>query len=177
MSNEEFLNSITPLERGIYDFYRMGMGVLEFGANDKILEIGSGWGIFARIILMLNPEVHLTTIDCQKVLKDFDKNTQGFEDRITRIVGRSKDVLKKFSDSSFDTVFVDGDHGYTAYHDLMEALRICKKRGRIIVDDVMHSNNWKGDYRVAKAVRDFCMENKFAVTFYPVAHGIAIIKT
>lgn len=176
MTNEEFIRSITDLERPLVDFYRK---TLEDAFN--VLEIGSGWGIFARSLMMANDKVTLVTIDKIKDLKDFEKNTAGYWDRITRIQGDSKDVMKLIEGKgNFDVVFVDGDHGYDgAFRDLNNALTIIKKSfggGLIIVDDVLHHNNFKGDYRVMKALRDFCLQHKLDFKVSHVGNGVAIIE-
>lgn len=177
MSDSEFLNSITPLEKGIYNFYADGYGKQIIESSKEVMEIGSGWGIFARIALMLNPDIHLTTIDVTKNLPDFEKNTRGLEHRIKRYVGSSRAILRNIPDDAFDMVFVDGNHGYIeARKDLSHALRICKNGGWIVIDDMMHKGNFESDYGVARAVFEMSQMWNFPVSIHPVAHGIAVMK-
>lgn len=172
MTDEQFMASITPLEVPLVNYYR---GVLR-NAKD-VLEIGSGWGIFARSAMMANPELRLLTVDKIPNLKEFDKNTAGYRDRITREVGDSRTVLRKIPSKSFDVVFVDGDHGYYgATGDLIDAFELVKDGGLILVDDILHHNNFKGDYGIIKAVRDLVFTKKFSVLIHPVGHGVAEIQ-
>ena len=174
MKNEEFVMSITELERGLVLLYA---DLLKDAT--KVLEIGSGWGIFARSAMMANEDLRLTTIDKipHPKLTDFMKNTEGFSDRIRWITGDSREVLKDFDEREFDVVFVDGDHGYEgAYADLENALRLVRKGGIILVDDVLHHNNWKGDYGVMKALRDWMLQKKLDVKIFCVGNGVAMIQ-
>lgn len=174
MRNEDFYSSLTALEAPLVNEY-----MLILLRAKEILEIGSGWGIFARSAMMANDDSILVTVDKIPLpqLPDFNKNTAGFEERITRMTGDSKEVLKEFVDETFDVVFVDGDHGYSgAYTDIENALRVVKVGGTVLIDDVLHHNNWKGDYGVMKALRDHTIEKKINFEILTVGNGVAVIK-
>lgn len=175
LTTQQFLEAITPLERGIYDLHRE-LGTFRHAAD--VLEVGSGWGIFAGSAMRLGDRVSLTTIDKIKDLPSFDRFTAGFEFRIQRKVGSSRETLPTLPDRSFDVVFVDGDHGYEGCaFDLEQALRLVRDGGWIIVDDVWHAHNFgrgpKDDYGVTRALAEFCRANGLAAEVFPAAHGIA----
>lgn len=177
MNNLEFYNSLTELEKGIVDFYKLREYLFYTGTPKEILEIGSGWGIFTRICMMLSDSCRVTTIDKIPEPNSFEKNTAGFESRIKKITGDSKEVVPTFKENQFDLVFVDGDHGYDGFRaDFINAWRVVKNGAYIICDDVLHEKNFEDDYGIIHALSELYKQYNFSFTVYPVAHGIAIIK-
>lgn len=156
MNWREYKDSLTDLEKPLADLY---LSVAE-RCYSPFLEVGSGWGIFARAVLDV-PGATLTTIDKLANRPDFDLRTAGFEDRIDRIVGPSHAELAKLEREGrkFGLIFVDGSH---LYEDCLNDLRLCwgmfVTGGVLMVDDVLHPHNWDGDYGVAKAVWEFMEE-------------------
>ena len=173
MTDEAFLQSITDVERELAGFYQAE--VADYVGKD-ILEIGSGWGLFTRFMMMYAPRSKVTTIDKIGEPKSFTKNTAGYEDRITRLTGDSKDYMPAVADESFDTVMVDGDHGYEGCKsDLMHAFRIVRRGGVVIVDDIWHEKNFEDDYGIMQAVSELAMSKGLKVTVHPEGHGVALI--
>jgi predicted O-methyltransferase YrrM len=59
--------------------------------------------------------------------------------QIDHLRGRSQDVLPYFTDASFDLVFIDGDHRYSAVvNELREADRLLADGGLLCGDDLEH---------------------------------------
>lgn len=177
MNNDQFKSMLNAEELQILEFYSVGPGVQIMAPAVKVLEVGSGWGIFTRIVLMLNPQVRITTIDKIDRLPDFDRAVSGYRDRIEQVTGDSETELRRLPDSSYDVVYVDGDHGHRGFvSDFIEAYRICRPGGHIICDDVCHAKNWQNDYGVAQGLMEMVKGMGVTATVYPVAHGIAVIQ-
>lgn len=178
MNDQDFEKSLNGSEKEILEFWKGDLGVFIMNKVTNVLEIGSGWGIFARIILMLYPDVKLRTVDKQANLADFDKNTMGYLDRIERVIRNSSDFLKDEPADIYDLVFVDGDHSHDMFvSDFREAWRVAKVGGYIVCDDVYHAKNWpNGDYGTAQGMLEMVKEFKCSTAVYPVSHGIAIFK-
>lgn len=180
MNNEEFYKSLTDIEKGIVDFYTFNSYL--FRENKRVLEIGSGWGIFTRIAMMLsNSYLEYTTIDKIDKPKSFEENTRGFEHRINKILGDSTVELQKYKDDTYDLIFIDGDHGYEGFKkDFINSWRVIKSGGYILIDDIYHRHNFgdgpKDDYGIMEAVSELAFEYKFIINIYPVAHGIGLIQ-
>lgn len=175
MTDEQFLNKITPVERKMWEFYRRIL--YGNGVGYRVLEIGSGWGLFSRFCMMSDPDLKLTTIDKIPDPRHYMENTLGYEGRIERLVGDSKEVLKKFQHESYDIVMIDGDHGYEGFkEDFLKAWEIVKNGGILIIDDIWHPNNHKkGDYGIQKALAELALSVGFSITIYPEGHGIGVI--
>jgi len=186
---EEFKNALNPLEKPIVDKYREIL--MERLATEDILEIGSGWGIFARSALETLKAARLTTIDKIPVegRQDFNEATAGFEDRIERIVGESREELPKLRHAGrqFDIVLVDGAHDYNnCLNDLRLGWSMLKKGGLLLMDDLFNRHNWDHqcdpdwedprtfDYGVARALWDFskdALPDGYEMKFYKVGSG------
>ncbi|HXW28345.1 MAG TPA: class I SAM-dependent methyltransferase [Xanthobacteraceae bacterium] len=68
----------------------------------------------------------------------FDRNLAPFAARVTKIVGKSGDILPALAikGEQFDLVYVDGDHtSVGAYRDCMLAWPLLGSRGILIIDD------------------------------------------
>lgn len=165
MTFDEYMAGLGPREVALPGVYKEALDFLHddegIGAID-VLEVGSGWGIFARAVLE-DPYVALTTIDKIPVegRTEFNERTAGFEDRVERLVGDSPSVLKhlRVKERSFHFAFVDGAHDYeTCLADIRLSWEMLRPGGILMVDDVMHKHNWDDDYGVAQAVWDFAGE-------------------
>lgn len=179
MTTDQFIEEITPEEVEIVHAYADFFNKNNLKDID-VLEIGSGWGLFARSFLD-STTGFLTTIDKKGDLPTFEKYTEGFQDRIERLVGSSADILEEFESNGveFDVVFVDGSHVYEdVLKDLDLALVLTKKGGFILVDDCGHPENFKNledgslHYGVTKAL----VEMEVDFEYKAVGHGLAIIK-
>lgn len=164
MNYKEFVESLTDLERPLVAFYA---DFLKGKGYKRVLEIGSGWGIFARNVLEFT-EAELTTVDKIPDLESFEKNTKGFEGRMNRITAPSFQALDHMlanETEPFDLIFIDGAHDYASVlGDLKKSWKLVREGGYIAMDDVFHRANWKpekGDfeYGVARALFDFCKEH------------------
>jgi predicted O-methyltransferase YrrM len=152
MTYEEFL-------AGLNDAGREQNKCLELIAGEvkpqRILEIGSGWGVSA-ISFLRATQATLLTIDPTANLADFENRVtgMGFKNRVKRMIGRSGSppspkyekephhLLDQINEQ-FDLIFIDGSHEY-AYvkEDFLNCLNKIKPKGTIVLDDFYHEHNW-----------------------------------
>ena len=130
----------------------------------RALEIGSFEGASAIWLLDMFPEAKITCIDTFSPGFDdvtgeyeqrFDRNMAEYGSRVTKLKGRSQDVLKTFSKRSrFDFIYIDGHHSYEAVkEDIALAYPLLASGGIMILDD--YDNK---DFGVKKAVDEFLEE-------------------
>jgi predicted O-methyltransferase YrrM len=115
--------------------------------NIHYLEIGVFEGMSAFWMLeniLTHSTSKLTCIDIfpKQIEERFYANLKksGFEDRVTVVKGKSQKELKRFSDNSFDIIYIDG--GHTAADVLADAVLswpLLKEEGILIFDDYL----WK----------------------------------
>jgi len=108
-----------------------------------------------------NPESHLGFLK------------ERFKEQINRNVvhlqkGISWEVLKQFDDHFFDWIYVDAGHSYPeVYDDLLQAKRLIKPNGYIIMNDyIFYSHAEEVNYGVIQAVNKLCLDDNFEVTHF-----------
>lgn len=147
----------------------------------RILEIGSGWGLSTRALLHFAPAAHIITIDkiSPEARHDYKERTDGFQDRLEEIIGDSTKIVPTL-EGTFDLIYIDGSHVYgEVLLDLRNALNKIESGGTIIMDDVLHQKNVGGEYGVLMALRQVLMENNtkpLHVSIALVGHGQAVIN-
>ena len=112
--------------------------------NVHLLEIGSSEGR-SEIWLLENVLTHPTSsITCVDVFSNrvrearFDHNTKisGLSNKVTKIKGRSQEVLKLLREGSYDIIYIDGSHRAVDVHmDALLSWALLKPGGIIIFDD------------------------------------------
>lgn len=200
LTYQEFKDSLTEQERGIVECYdgilkQMVCDLNRPASSFKILEIGSGWGIFSRV--MLERGCQHTTID--KVRSgygrpEFIKNTAGFEGKFEQIDADSQKFLPtKLEDwkGKFDLIMVDADHGQEgAGKDITNAWGMLAPDGIMLIDDVFHKSNWDVqpqmsggfNFGVARALWGFLLDHKNeidpfdGIRVHVVGHGLIEIR-
>lgn len=190
MDFNTFYNSLLPIEKPIIDFFR---NYLDLKRPKSVLEVGSGWGLFTRCVAELTTAEHITVDKTGGYgLKDFLRNTEGFEQRFTRLEEDSHKLLpgKELEwNKKFDLIYVDGDHTQDgAAKDLRDVWPLLAPGGSILIDDVFHKCNWDPDpanpsgfnFGVARALWGFLQahSHEFAVPpqIISVGHGLVVIK-
>lgn len=130
----------------------------------KGLEIGSFEGASAVWLMDHRPELQLTCVDIFGPAFDdvtgeyeqrFERNVAEYGDRITKLKGKSADVLKTLPRrKTYDLIYIDGDHSYEgALIDAQLAYPLLKKGGVLIFDDYDNA-----EFGVRRAVDEF-LEN------------------
>lgn len=189
LSWEKYIDGLTELERPIAGVYAR---IVSERVPREVLEVGSGWGIFAFAALHMSPRMKLTSIDKIQIegRQDFNQRTAGYESRIERMVGDSWLVLPEMvkEEKRFDMVFVDGGHDYeTCLSDLQNGWKLLRPGGTLLIDDVFHKNNYKfdeseeaHDYGVGQALWDWSKEilpRAYEIKFYCIGSGgLAVIE-
>ncbi len=155
----------------------------------EVLEIGSGWGISASAIMQACEKTLLTTIDPRENLEEFNKRTEKYKNRITRIIGRSGEnpsnpkyhsknfkILEKLN-KKYEFIYIDGSHEYKdVLYDLKNCLNLITPEGVIVLDDYFHKENFGGSYGVNQAVAEICKNKGIVFEVHPLAHGMVRIQ-
>jgi predicted O-methyltransferase YrrM len=120
------------------------LSLAEKGQPVRYLEIGILEGrSFLWVIdnIMTNPKskaVGIDLFDSAKIEARFNKNlaSSKYPDRAEIHKGDSQDVMRKLDIEQFDYIYVDGGHtAFEAINDLVQAFRLAKPNGLIVVDD------------------------------------------
>src|SRR3989338_6870766 len=137
------LHELTPLEnesiaRGIHILGKeKGEWLFEFILRHKpakILELGTANGYSGIILGSAGGE--LTTIDIDPTLTgEAQQNFNQFEIKSTIILGDGVELIQQFNQETFDLIFID--FAKKKYLTVLEdAIRITKKNGHIVADNI-----------------------------------------
>lgn len=119
---------------------------------EKILELGTAIGVSGAAMLGCAPLSHLTTVEKNadfyaEAAENFKK--LDLESRVTAVCGDAGEIIKEFSDGTFDFIFLDcAKVQYIKY--LPDLKRILKKGGTLFADDVLLFGYVTGDMEVPK---------------------------
>ena len=162
-----------------FDWFSSNVPVLEQfvpRSAKRVLEIGSFEGRSTLWFMQHAPDCNIVCIDhflggadhgaldLTGLFGRFVDNIEGYEARVTLHKADCWDVLCTLTKESFDVVFVDGSHQpHDVLHDAVEAFRLVKVGGIIILDDY----GWgvDGQTRPREAIDAFCacFESKLGV--------------
>lgn len=153
----------------------------------RILEIGTAVGYSASQFAKYAPEAIIDTIELSEERYNEAKvniENIGVADRINLYLGNAVDILPllKFE---YDIVFIDANKGkYPVF--LQEGIRLVKKNGIILADNILYKGYVMSDYNKHKqrtAVRHLreyikeAMENEMLETeILEVGDGLAVTK-
>ena len=119
----------------------------------NVLELGTFAGFSALCSAeALEEDAHIHTIEIDDELEEFIQqnfNASPLADRITLHIGAAEDVMKEFSNESFDLIFLDADKRRYV-EDLNLALPLLKQGGYIIADNTL----WDGHVVEESKARD-----------------------
>ena len=157
-------NNIDYYDENISWHYHFAAALSLKKSNIKILEIGTFKGNYTNFLSKVFKKSLIYTIDMQDVdIKKYvtlmKKNDNKFFSKIynerknnifeKNIIFKKIDsfyLLDNFQNNSFDFIWVDGDHlSPQVQIDLFSSLRLIKKDGFILCDDVI-KNNYKNEY-------------------------------
>lgn len=104
----------------------------------NVMEIGFNAGFSTLLMLISNPNLHITCFDlgCHKYTRPcYEKLKETFKDRIHIIYGDSTQTLKNVHDE-YDLIHIDGGHSIqVATSDIQNSYRLSKNRTILIMDD------------------------------------------
>jgi hypothetical protein len=146
-------------------------------------EVGTQTGGFAKqIFSILQPRLlHIFDLD-------FSLFDQAYfhplvqQGRVQLHQGDSSSLLGALPDSSFDFIYIDGDHSYAgATRDLAQAARKIKEGGWIVCNDyTIYSPLEKSKYGVYRAVNEFCLVHNYEIRYFALSpwgyHDVALRK-
>ena len=109
----------------------------------KVLEIGFNSGFSTLLMLLSNPNIHITCVDinihsytvpCYNIIKSY------FGDRINLLIGDSTIVVPTIKDT-FDLIYIDGAHDtVTGEKDIINSIALCNDNCILIMDDTDMDN-------------------------------------
>ena len=148
----------------------------------KILEIGMYTGYSALKMLEVLPDngtidtCELGDNHCKTARSFFNKASKGGQIKIHK--GEALKSIEKFSDNSFDFIFIDADKiNYLNYY--KKSINLIKKSGVIILDNMLWGGTVlypKDDHSLAiKKTGDFIQEDKRCFNYLiPIRDGLMI---
>lgn len=156
----------------------------------EVLEIGTAIGFSASLMAQtMGKESHVTTIDrfdvmIRKAKANFEK--LGLSEQVTLLEGDAKDVLPTLN-GPYDFIFMDSAKSkYIEF--LPECLRVLKKDGVIMIDDVFQAGTVMHDikeipksqrtiYRKLNKLYDTVLSHPdLTVTILPLGDGVLMIS-
>jgi predicted O-methyltransferase YrrM len=109
----------------------------------NVMEIGFNSGFSTLLMLLTNPNIHITCYDLGEhkyTIPCFEKIKETFGDRITIIIGDSTKTLQNVNDT-YDVIHIDGGHSTeVATSDIINSYRLSKKGTILIMDDYDFGN-------------------------------------
>lgn len=109
----------------------------------KVMEIGFNAGFSTLLMLMSNPNVHITCIDNGEhayVIPCFNKLKETFGNRISLIIGDSRKVLPTMH-ATYDLIHIDGGlSDETVLLDIVNSYRMSRERTVFIMNDYNFDN-------------------------------------
>lgn len=113
--------------------------------NSEILELGTGLGHSTSWILQaMCPNSNLTSIEIDADLQAIAANALGQDQRVKFICADVKDFLKNANRQSYDIIFADTIYG--KYIMLEDSIKLLKKDGLFICDDINYQDFWPKEY-------------------------------
>ena len=104
----------------------------------NVMEIGFNSGFSALLMLLTNPNIHITCFDIAEhkyTIPCYEKIKETFGDRINIIIGDSTKTLNDINDK-YDLIHIDGGHTVEiANCDIINSYRLSKKGTILIMDD------------------------------------------
>lgn len=117
----------------------------------NVMEIGFNSGFSALLMLLSNPNIHITCFDLGEhayTKPCYMKLKESFKDRLSIVIGDSTKTLQ-YVDNVYDLIHIDGGHSTeVAESDIMHSYRLSKKGTILIMDDYDFPNlyNLWNDY-------------------------------
>lgn len=146
----------TNMKSNHWEFFASISAKNDTSAYDRVLEIGTYDGKTTTVLATLFPNCEIMTIDLQDNDTSFknsynrEHDVANFIDQRNRLLGGYSNIIPIRENSfsltflenvQFDLIWVDGAHGYpTITSDIINAYRLLKPNGFLLVDDVITEN-------------------------------------
>jgi hypothetical protein len=113
-------------------------GAAATGSNVRVLEVGVYVGHSLLILLVSNPTLRITCIDCDGRYSPLvvDYLNKHFGNRVDFILGDAVEAMKRLPAGLFDVVHIDADHVIPAVTaQFTEARRLARPGATVVFDD------------------------------------------
>lgn len=170
------LDKKNPAQQATIDLFETVHKIAKEKQPESSLEVGIAWAITTIAILSATKGGKLISVDAA-----FYPNTQrqvdyyGYAERWMFVERTSQEFLPHLvSDKmKYDLICIDGSHTYEDVKiDLINAYKLLKDDGVLIVDDYTHKNNWENNYGVNRAVNETVKDYDMKIKVHKKAHGI-----
>jgi predicted O-methyltransferase YrrM len=150
-----------------------------------LLEVGSYEGRSAIWLLeniLTQPSSTITCVDMfRKRMAEirFDHNVavSGFSSRVTKVKGRSQEVLKLLRESSYNIIYIDGSHrAIDVQVDASLSWQLLKRGGIIIFDDYLWNLERPNEDRPQMAIDNFLSDFRLQLEILHKGYQVIVRK-
>ena len=141
----------------------------------KFLELGTGTGLATAWLLAgMDAGSTLTSVDTDEKVQEVAREVLGSDNRLTLALEDALCFLQGERAASFDFVFADAMPG--KYEGLDECLRVVKRGGFYVVDDMLPQLNWPEGHaeKVPLLIGALIGREDFAVVPLSWASGVVL---
>ena len=140
----------------------------------RFLELGTGAGI-ATAWLLAGMDAHstLTSVDVNARVQEVAREFLGEDDRLTLVLEDGIQFLQHEKSESYDFVFADAMPG--KYEGLAECLRVVRRGGFYVIDDMLPQANWPDGHATKIPVLIHELANDARLTIVPLTWASGIV--
>src|SRR5271167_1181873 len=142
--------------------------------SGQFLELGTGTGV-ATSWLLAGMDAHstLTSIDTNAQVQAVAREFLGADSRLTLVLEDGLQFLRRQQPESYDFVFADAMPG--KYEGLQDCLRVVKRSGFYVIDDMLPQDNWPEGHaeKVPLLLQALAGDDNFAIV--PMSWGSGIV--
>ena len=139
----------------------------------RLLELGTGTGVGTAWLLDgMDAAARLISVDADPAVQQIARNALAGDPRLSLQIEDALAFLARQPAGSFDLVFADALAG--KYEGLHEALRVVRRGGFYIVDDLLPQPNWPEGHaaKVPRLLADLSHHPEFSVLPLAWASGL-----
>ena len=112
----------------------------------RLLELGTGTGLATAALLSgMSEDARLVSVDTDETVQSVAREVLGSDPRVAFVLQDGLDFIREQAPDSFDLVFADAMPGKYVATD--EALRLVRRGGVFIGDDMLPQPNWPENHQ------------------------------
>jgi predicted O-methyltransferase YrrM len=141
----------------------------------NLLELGTGVGVgTAWLLARMSPDARLLTVDNDSPVQEVARRHLGSDPRLAFYDGDAGKLLGKLTAGSFDLIFADAWPGKFSHLD--EALRLLRRGGLYVVDDMLPRPGWSEEHvaSVERLLGELRRRDELVVAGMEWASGIVV---